>query len=211
LGKREGLGDGRIAQLTPETDAMSEPITHPFLLNTWKHHAVWVRGRIAEAVVLGEGGVAALPAEMAVVGTRLMDLYTGPLSPAEIADDVARQLRDRGELEYEPFAGWLEGQGGYAMLDLPDGSKWAVRLGPDAGRYIHLHPGRRSRHTIRVQANTLRSAVMACALAGLTGRDPADPAMVNEARSRYLGLLPVRELTTRSGLGAVIEVLRGGK
>lgn len=187
---------------------MSEPLPHPFLLNTWKHHAGWVRRRIVEAVSEGGSGVAALPAEMAVVGTRLMDLYTGSLTPAEIAGLIAGQLRDRGLLEHEPFAAWLRGQGGYAMLDLPDGSKWTVRLGPANGRYIHLHPGRWSRHTIRVQANTVRSAVMAHALAQLTGRDPADLAVVNEARCSYLGLLPVRNVTSDSGLGAVIEALR---
>ena len=61
---------------------------------------------------------------------------------------------------------------------------------------------------MRVQANTLRSAVMAHALAGLTGSDPADLANVNTARRTYLGLLPVRELSGDGGLGAVIEALR---
>src|SRR5207248_6295319 len=101
-------------------------------------------------------------------------------------------------------------QNGYAMLGLPDGSRWAVRLGPAGGRYLHVHPGRWVPHTIRVQANTLRSAVMAVALGRLTGRDPTDLTVVNEARGRYLGLLPVRELTTDTGLGAVIRLLHEG-
>lgn len=178
---------------------MTEPIPHPFLHNTWKHHAGWIRARIADAVAAGELGLAALPAEMAVIGTRLMDLYTGSLSPSELAQHVAGRLRDRGVMELDPFAAWLQGQGGYAMLDLPDGSKWTVRLGPANGRYIHLHPGRWSRHTIRVQANTLRSAVMARAHAGLTGRAPADLAVVNEARSRYLDFCPSAKSPAAAG------------
>ena len=83
-----------------------------------------------------------------------------------------------------------------------------MRLGPADGRYIHLHPGRWVPNTMRVQANTLKSAVMAHAHAGLTGGDPADLALVNEARKRYLGFLPIRELAGDMGLGAVIEVLR---
>lgn len=188
---------------------MTEPVPHPFLLNTWKHHAGWIRRRIAGAVGAGAAGVDALPSEMAVVGARLMDLYTGTLTPAELAAHVADQLREAGRLEYGPLAAWLIGQGEYALLDLPDGSEWTIRLGPADGRYAHLHPGRWVPHTMRVQANTLRSAVMAHALAGLTGGDPADLAVVNAARNQYLGLLPVRELTGGAGLGAVIEVLGG--
>ena len=52
----------------------------------------------------------------------------------------------------------------------------------------HLHPGRWVPHTMRVQANTLKSAVMAHAHARLTGGDPSDLALVNEARKSYLGL-----------------------
>jgi hypothetical protein len=61
---------------------------------------------------------------------------------------------------------------------------------------------------MRVQANTLKSAVMTVALASLTGGDPTDLAVVNAARKNYLGLMPVRELTGDGGLGAAIDVLR---
>ena len=66
------------------------------LLNCWKHHAGWVRQRLAAAAAAGEPGVAALPGEMVVVGTRLMDLYVGALTPADIADRLMSQLRDAG-------------------------------------------------------------------------------------------------------------------
>jgi hypothetical protein len=186
---------------------MNEPIPHPVLLNTWKHHAGWIRWRIGQAVSGGRAGVDALPAEMAVVGARLMDLYVGSFTPAAIAANLSGQLRDVGRLDYEPLAAWLHGQGQYSMLDLPDGSRWTIRLGPADGRYVHLHPGRWVPNTMRVQANTLKSAVMAHAHARLTGGDPLDLAVVNDARRAYLGFLPVRELTGDGGLGAVIQVL----
>jgi hypothetical protein len=50
---------------------------------------------------------------------------------------------------------------------------------------------------------------MAHAHAGLVGADPADATVVNEARRKYLGFLPVRELSGDGGLGAVIDALRG--
>ena len=72
---------------------------------------------------------------------------------------------------------------------------------------VHLHPGRWVPHTMRVQANTLRSAVMAHAHARFVGGAASDRALVNEARKLYLDMLPVRELTGAGGLGAVIAVL----
>jgi hypothetical protein len=182
---------------------------HPVLLNTWKHHAGWIRWRIGEAVAAGHEGVAALVPEIAVIGHRLMDLYTGSLTPAEIGEHVSQLLRDAARLEFEPLAAWLKEQDDFTLFELADGSKWTIRLGPAEGRYLHLHPGRWVPHTIRVHANTLKSAAMAHAHAKLTGREPTDLSVVNEARERYLGLLPVRELTTEGGLGAVITVLGG--
>ncbi|WP_439621455.1 hypothetical protein [Gemmata sp.] len=180
---------------------------HPVLLNTWKHHAGWIRWRIERAVAGGSAGVEALVPEMAVVGSRLMDLYTGALTPAEIGEQVAAQLRAAGRFAFEPLAAFLQAQGEFSMLTVTDGSQWTVRLGPADGRYLHLHPGRWVPHTIRVQANTLRSAVVAHAHARLTGGDPMALTVVNEARRRYLGMLPVRELTGDGGLGAVIAAL----
>ncbi|MBY0458059.1 MAG: hypothetical protein K2V38_12025 [Gemmataceae bacterium] len=182
-------------------------LPHPALLNTWKHHAGWIRWRIARAADAGSAGVEALPAEMAVVGTRLMDLYTGAFPPAEIAEFVFAELKANGRFAFDPLSRWLAEQDEYALTELPDGSKWTIRLGPAAGRYVHLHPGRWAPNTLRVQANTLRSAVMAHAHAQLTGGDPTDLAVVNAARQLYLGLLPVRELTADGGLGAVITAL----
>jgi hypothetical protein len=189
-----------------EGQAMNDP-AHPVLLNTWKHHAGWIRWRIAAAVRKGRAGVAALPSEMAVVGSRLMDLYTGPLEPAAVGELIVQKLRAELCLEYEPLAKWLARQGEYTVLDLPDGSRWTIRLGPADGRYLHLHPARWASNTMRVQANTLKSAVLAHALAGLNGSSASDLAVVNEAREAYLGLLPVRELTADGGLGAVIASL----
>lgn len=185
---------------------MNDP-PHPVLLNSWKHHAGWIRWRVGEAVLAGAEGVERLRQEIAVIGHRLMDLYTGPLTPAEIGGHVVRVLGESGRLEFDTLSAWLGSRGDFTLLELPDGSRWTVRLGPRDSRYVHLHPGRRVPHTLRVQANTLKSAVMAHAHARLTGTSAADHAVVNEARRKYLGLLPVRTLSDGGGLGAIIAAL----
>ena len=180
----------------------------PILFNAWKHHAGWARRRVADAVGRGPKAVEALAAELVVIGERLTDLYTGPLDPGAIAERVIVQLRADGRLALDPFGAWLDGQGGYAVVTLPDdGSRWTLRLGPADGRYVHLHPGRRSPHTVRVQGNTLKTAILTHALAGLTGGSASDVRLVNEARRRFLGLPPVPTIDATVGVGEVIGLL----
>ena len=186
---------------------MDEPIPHPVLLNTWKHHAGWLRWRVSRAVALGAPGVAELAGQLVVVGARLMDLYTGPLTPAALAREALALLAADGLDSFESLAASHADRAGYAMYTLSDGSAWTVRLGPADGRFVHLHPGRWATNTLRVPANTLKSAVLAHAVAGLTGRDATDLDVVNEARRKYLGLLPVRRLDVDGGLGAVLAAI----
>jgi hypothetical protein len=179
----------------------------PVLFNAWKHHAGALRRRIAEAAAGGPAALADLPAQLLVMGTELMDLYTGPLTPRQIAAGVVARLRDEGRLEADAFRGWLEANHGYRVVSLAeDGSNWVLRYGPEGGRYVHVHPGRWAPGTRRVRANVLKTAVMVRAYAGVHGGDPCDVALVNRVRREFLGLSPVRELGA-GGLRSVIEAL----
>jgi hypothetical protein len=68
------------------TGTLPHPTAHsvppPVLFNSWKHHAGWVRGRIA-AAVRGEVGLIEFAAGVMVTGTKLMDFYTGSLTPGK--------------------------------------------------------------------------------------------------------------------------------
>ncbi|HEY8503835.1 MAG TPA: hypothetical protein VIL46_04595 [Gemmataceae bacterium] len=176
----------------------------PVLLNTWKHHAGAIRRRIAAADAANLEG---LPRELVVIGGDLMDLYVGALTPRAIAEGVTRHLGAEGVDAPERFRAWVRAAGGYRMLELEDGSVWALREGTDPARYVHLHPGRRAPRTRRVRANVLKTAVLALAHARVFGGDPFDTGLVNEVRRR-LGLPPVPALSKGEGLGEVIELLR---
>jgi hypothetical protein len=181
------------------------------LFNPWKHHAGAIRRRIAAAASAGPAAVAELAPQLLVIGTELMDLYTGPLSPADVAAGVIRQLTEEDRLDVAPYREWLEGSRGYRVLTLPqDASAWVLRLGDEGGRHVHVHPGRWTPNTRRVRANVLKTAVMALAHAGAHGGDPLDVALINRVRREHLGLAPVPALAGEGGLGAVIEALRDG-
>jgi hypothetical protein len=194
---------------SPLGDHLLNEIPPPVLFNTWKHHAGALRDRIDESARHGESGLRDLADRLVVLGTELMDLYTGAFTPAQIADRVLALLRADGRLEREAYREWVQESGGYAVVTLAeDGSRWVLRPGEEGERYVHIHPARWAPQTRRVRANVLKTAVMALAYATANGCDPLDVRLVNTVRAKYLGLSKVRALADDLGLSAVIEVLR---
>jgi hypothetical protein len=179
------------------------------LLNTWKHHAAALRSRIRETVQTGALALDELANYLDVIGTELMDLYIGHLSPAEIGDKVLAQLQAEDRVSLPAYRAWLSASGGYGVLTfVGDGSRWVLRLGDETGRYIHVHPARWAPRTCRVRANVLKTAVMVLAHVGVHGGDPMELARVNAVRAEYLSLAPMgRNLSGAEGLGALIELL----
>ncbi len=191
--------------------ASEHPTAHtvppPVLFNAWKHHAKWVREQIAITAAGGEAGLPALAWQVVVTGTRLMDFYTGTLSPWAVAEQVIEQLRAAGTLGQEAFAEWVGKADGFRLLELPDdGSRWVLRVGKNE-RYVHLHTARYSPHSVRVPGISLKTAIVSNALAQSRGLPAADLATVNEARRRFLDLSPMKELVTNAGLGEVVRLL----
>jgi hypothetical protein len=200
-----------INATTPPLPATGSPwdVPTPVLFNIWKHHAAALRHRIDDFVRSGEAGLKALASELVVIGAKLMDLYTGAYSPAEVGRLVLEQLERDGQRELSAYRDWVQAEGGYRMVTLPDASAWVLRLGEEDDRYVHVHPGRWVPQTRRVRANVLKTAVMVLADVGLRGGEPLELALVNRVRKEYLGLAPMgRELDGDQGLGEVIDLLR---
>jgi hypothetical protein len=65
----------------------------PVLFNTWKHHAAALRREIDKTVQAGAPALDELASRLIVIGTELMDLYIGRLTPAEIGANVLAQLQ----------------------------------------------------------------------------------------------------------------------
>ncbi|HEY7158819.1 MAG TPA: hypothetical protein VH575_33045 [Gemmataceae bacterium] len=182
----------------------------PVLLNTWKHHAAALRHEVRKTVQAGASALDELANHLVVIGTELMDLYMGHLSPAEIGSKVLAQLQTEDRVSLPAYRNWLSASGGYGVLTFDeDGSRWVLRMGDETDRYIHVHPARWAPRTCRVRANVLKTAVMVLAHVGVHGGDPMELARVNAVRAAYLGLAPMgRNLSGAEGLGALIELLK---
>jgi hypothetical protein len=152
-----------------------------------------------------------MSSRLAVLGTRLMDLYTGCLSPSELSQWTLDELRRIDRLDLGAYRDWLLQGEEYTLFTHPaDGSRWVLRLGDEGGRYVHLHPGRWSPATVRVRANALKTAFLVLCKTGIDGGDPMGRAVINEVRRDMLGLSPVGDAPEGElGMGAIIELLKG--
>lgn len=184
-------------------------VRFPVLLNTWKHHAGTLRERIAACNNNDQLGL--LASRLVKIGAELMDLYTGALPPAAIAEKVIALLESDGRLALCEYRPWVAEAGGYRTVTLAeDQSQWVLRLGEETGRYVHIHPGRWAPNTRRVRANVLKTAVMVLAHARVHGGDARDIRLINTVRQKYLSLSPMRSIEGEQGLGAVLSVLETG-
>jgi hypothetical protein len=201
------------ARALQEADAGTPlEVLPPVLFNTFKHHAGALRARVRAVAAGGDEAVRQAAARVAVLGIKLMDVYTGTLSPREISSRVIRRLEDDGRLDPNAYRDWLLASEEYAVVVLPeDESRWVLRLGDESERYVHLHPGRWSPATARVRANVLKTAFLVLAHANVHGEDPMDRAVINRVRATHLGLSPLGEDPEGElGLGSVITLLRDG-
>lgn len=185
---------------TPHPTAHTVP--PPILFNAWKHHAGWVRERIASTT--GDT-LRDLAADVVVIGTKVMDLYTGRLSPWEVGQEVVQHLQTENLLAGDEFGAWVAATDGYRQLDVSDGSRWVLRAGV-GDRYVHLHPARYSPYSLRVSGYTMKTAVLATALALSRGLPGADLSTVNAARREYLALPPMARLAPDEGVGEVLQL-----
>jgi hypothetical protein len=193
----------------PDRDTPLE-VLPPVLFNTFKHHAGALRFRIATLAAAGPTALVEMGTRLAVLGTRLMDLYTGPLTPRDISARIIAHLRQAGRLDLPEYRSWLAGQDEYAVVTFAeDESRWVLRLADESQRYVHLHPGRWSPATVRVRANVLKTAFLVLLHSRVHGSDPMDRAVINEVRRDLLGLSPVGQGPDEQlGLGAIIDLLR---
>jgi hypothetical protein len=95
----------------------------------------------------------------------------------------------------------------YQLVKLKDKSIWTLGLGADAERYVHIHPGRYSPHTIRVKATTLKTAILVLCSEIIGEIKTIETQTINQIRKRYLDEPPLKSFSTASGLGRLIDLL----
>ena len=86
-----------------------------------------------------------------------MDLYFGNYSIEEISKQILMHLQENKIYSLRDYQNWLgKDDKYYQLVELKDKSIWTLRLGETREKYVHIHPGRYSPHTVRVKAATLK-------------------------------------------------------
>ena len=137
-----------------------------------------------------------------------MDLYCGKLSPVEIGNQTAKYLVSNSIKNRKKFTDWLDRAGTeYQAFALKDKSIWTLRRGDEEKRFVHIHPGRYSPHTVRVKALTLKSVICVLAYLRTQSLPPVEIGLINEVRNKYLDAPPIKSFSKESGLGKLITLL----
>ena len=180
----------------------------PLTLNCWKHHAGFIKKQI-EIYRREKISVEELQKTLLVIGESQMDLYVGELYPQKICDEIVSKLKSTGKLAFEAYKKWLFEKGHeYKLVEISDNSVWALRLGKQEERYVHIHPGRYSPVTLRVKALTLKAAIVVLIINYEKKSLLMDTSQINEVRKKILNSPPVKKVSSNSAVVRVINILK---
>lgn len=171
----------------------------PINFNCWKHHAGFITERINSVRQFGD--IEKLQKCLLRIGESQMDLYLGKHTIEEIAEQLIEHLHQNKIHSLVEYQSWLSKDNKYyRLVKLKDKSIWTLRLSESGEKYVHIHPGRYSPHTVRVKAATLKTAILSLALLRLKALTVIDTESVNDIRKKYLNEPPLKSISKASGL-----------
>lgn len=185
----------------------STQLPAPVLFHPLKHHLGYIQAFVEHNATIP---IAELKAALLTIGGSQLDLYTGSLSPLQIATEVLQHLDNLQLKQPSAYQKYLATAGAaYRLVTLSDGTDWVMRWGVVEGRYVHLHPARYAQYTLRVKAIVLKTAIAAVITANKRGKIAVmDTDFINEVRAAWLALPPVKDLSSSEGLGSMIALIK---
>lgn len=153
-----------------------------------KHHLLYIQSFIKKLTVES----CDMTKELQRIGASQMDLYLGTLHVDELENELIYQLKGMGYLQLEAYQKWIKQGNGYRQIKISDGSEWVLRMGNMESHYVHLHPARYSKHTMRIKASTLKTIILLLAN-GIVDFNDLTIQQFNDYR-KVLELSPIRGL-----------------
>lgn len=174
---------------------MTSDIPEPITFNPVKHHFRFLLRKIEDWRLQDWQQT---EEQLRVIGNNLLDFYLGDLSINAICSETLLYFKTNNLLEREIFSEWIQPME-YKKIELSDKSQWVIKKGDSLARYLHIHPGKYSVHTIRVRAATLKTVI------AMKIHLPEKNAMltleeVNHIRAEFLELSPVKQLQPEKGI-----------
>ncbi|WP_372649334.1 hypothetical protein [Draconibacterium sp.] len=170
---------------------MPPEIPLPIQYNPYKHHFRFLLNEIKEWRV---NDWSVTEKVLLSIGNNLFDFYLGELTPEQICNSSLNYFETKNITTQTAFNHWL-GNSEWKKITLSDESQWLIKRGNQADRYIHIHPAKFSKHTIRVRATTLKTVLTLCVhKIPISDDGEQNLQYVNKHRSSYLQLSPIKSL-----------------
>ncbi|GAB4335341.1 MAG: hypothetical protein OHK0038_12920 [Flammeovirgaceae bacterium] len=138
------------------------------------------------------------------IGNSQMDLYIGNLEIDEIKQEIILKLKKHNLTTKFLFINYLKLNQNYFSVKISDNSVWVMREGRDESRFVHIHPARYSPETLRVKANTLKTALVASRLLTIEERNLQN---INTLRKKILGLSPIKDIEESQMISKMIQII----
>lgn len=175
----------------------------PIVFNCWKHHLGYVKNALNTKPDYGRNETF-IREVVQYIGESQFDYYVGVLDVFSIANEVISYLKSKNVVSPIEYQEWLISAGvDFRCILLSDGSSWTLRLGPSSDRYIHIHPSRHSKKTVRVKSSSLKTVYAFLFYYGLSEADVSIE-KVNYIRNKF-AKLPV--FKPSSPLTAICRIL----
>lgn len=172
---------------------MPAEIPLPIMFNPYKHHFRFLLNEIEKWKQYEWSDVSE---DLLSIGNNLIDFYLGSLSVNQLCAESINFFHSRKIISKNKFKKWIHATD-WKKIELSDQSKWLIKFGNNDERFIHIHPAKFSKHTIRVRATTLKTVI-----ALMVNEISSDSLQkhnllaVNTIRKERLGLSPIKSLHT---------------
>ena len=167
-------------------------IPFPVRFNPLKHHRNYI------LKILESENPEVIISLLDPVCNNYIDIYNGTMTPDAICNGVVGILKSKQVFQADDFTRWVDSKSGYRQIKLEDQSEWVVRKSFEMERYIHLHPARESRFTVRFKGSTLKTVYLLKVGFGNV-LEPPSLEKVNQVRMQ-IGLSPVKKLERNKGI-----------
>lgn len=180
----------------------------PWMFNCWKHHRDFILRQIDKYIVEDGAVIEIITPKLFLIGNSQLDIYLGRLTEVQIVQQIEEKLKNKKAFFETDYLNWINSKDkNYRLISLSDKSVWTLRIGQKTGRYIHLHPGRYSHYSLRVRANTLKTAIFSIILAKMSNSAPFDLELINQVRVQNLHLAPIKSIEKATGLKELMVLL----
>lgn len=164
----------------------------PVRFNPLKHHRNFIMN------ILENASPEMIISLLNQVNNNYIDIYTGTMTPEAISQAVIEILKSKHFFQEDDFNRWVASKTGYRQIKLEDQSEWIVRRSFEAERYIHLHPARTGRFTVRYKGSTLKTAYL-LKFWNSGSQDTLSLEKVNQVRTQ-ISLSPIKKLERSKGI-----------